>query len=156
MIQGLKKTYKAVRSANGPAQMLTYSFWGILIAGMFDGVCDMCITPTMLLVWGGISLLVTPVTIWLDKSWLRNILLADVVMSAWILTIFVMHEPHTLTPVYYSYGLNGLTQAVRPSDMAHSVSEWFHLAALVFLTLHAIYLADLTNRQILERRRFQK
>jgi hypothetical protein len=156
MISGIKATYKAVRSANGPAQMLTYSFWGILMAGMFSGVCDMCITPNMLFVWGTLSFLVAPTTIWFNKTWLKNLLLADVVMSAWILVIFLMHEPHTVTPVYYSYGVNGLTQAARPSNMVHNVSEWFHLASLIFLTLHAVYLADLTNRQILERKRFQK
>ena len=31
---GLKGTVNSVVSANGPAQMLTYSFWGMLIAGM--------------------------------------------------------------------------------------------------------------------------
>lgn len=154
MIEGLRKTYKSVRSANGPAQMLSYSFWGVLIAGMFEGICEVCITPNMLLTWGTISLLIVPATIWLDRKFLLALLLADLVMSAWILVIFILHEPNVIQPIYYTMGANGMTSAFRPT-MEHKVSEWFHSASLVWMIFHALYLADLTNRQILEKKRFQ-
>ena len=53
---GLKNTYQKVMRANGPAQMLTYAFWGVLMAGMFQGVCDMCFPAELLIAWGLISL----------------------------------------------------------------------------------------------------
>jgi len=149
---GLTETYRKVMNANGPAQMLPSAFWGVLMAGMFHGVCDMCITPTMLIVWASISALVVPVTVWGRREWLRNVLLADVAFSAWILAIFVLHEPHTTEFVYYSFSVDGGSNS---RDMAtHSMSDWFHITALVWMTLHALYLADLTNRQILEKRLF--
>jgi hypothetical protein len=153
-IQGVRDTYKKVMSANGPAQMLTYAFWGVLMAGMFQGVCDMCFPPELLIFWGAISAMVVPITIWGSKAWLRNILLIDVVVSAYIMTVFLTHEPHATGFVYYTPSINGMDEAVR--GMSHSLSDWFHAAALVWMTLHAVYLADLTNRQILERKRFSQ
>jgi len=150
---GLKGTYHKVATANGPAQMLTYSFWGVLMAGMFQGVCSTCITPWMLTAWAALSALVVPVTIWGTKTTLRNILLADVFFSAWILVTFVLHEPHTVNPVYYSFGVQGMSS--RTVTTHHSISDWFHLSALIWMTVHALYLADLTNRQILEKKRFE-
>jgi Ca2+/H+ antiporter len=149
---GLHKTYQKVMSANGPAQMLTYAFWGVLMAGMFRGICDACFPDHLLLLWGAVSATVVPVTIWFSREWLRNILLIDVVISAYILVVFLMHEPHAVEFVYYSMTANGMTAA--ESSQPHSLSDWFHASALIWMTLHAIYLADLTNRQILEKRRF--
>lgn len=151
-MSGLKVTYKKVMSANGPAQMLTYSFWGILMAGMFQGVCDMCFPPELLLFWGTVSAAVVPITIWGSKDWLRNILLVDVVVSAYIMVVFLTHEPHTQEYVYYTLGSQGMEMASRGES--HSLSDWFHASALIWMTLHAVYLADLTNRQILEKKRF--
>jgi hypothetical protein len=149
---GLHNTYQKVMSANGPAQMLTYAFWGILMAGMFRGVCTSCFPDQLLLAWGAVSAAVVPITIWCSRSWLRNILLLDVVVSAYILVVFLTHEPHTVEFVYYTMSVNGMTPA--ESNEPHSISDWFHASALIWMTLHAIYLADLTNRQILEKRRF--
>lgn len=151
-MSGLKVTYKKVMSANGPAQMLTYSFWGVLMAGMFQGVCDMCFPPELLLFWGTVSAAVVPITIWGSKGWLRNILLVDVVVSAYIMVVFLTHEPHTQGYVYYTLGSQGMEMANR--GQSHSLSDWFHASALIWMTLHALYLADLTNRQILEKKRF--
>lgn len=151
-MSGLKVTYKKVMSANGPAQMLTYSFWGVLMAGMFQGVCDICFPPELLLFWGTVSAAVVPITIWGSKGWLRNILLVDVVVSAYIMVVFLTHEPHTQEYVYYTLGSQGMEMANR--GQSHSLSDWFHASALIWMTLHALYLADLTNRQILEKKRF--
>ena len=151
-MSGLRSTYQRVVSANGPAQMLTYSFWGVLMAGMFQGVCDICFPPELLLFWGTVSAAVVPITIWGSKGWLRNILLVDVVVSAYIMIVFLTHEPHTQEYVYYTLGSQGMEMANR--GQSHSLSDWFHASALIWMTLHALYLADLTNRQILEKKRF--
>jgi len=150
MVKGLKKTYKAVMSANGPAQMLTYSFWGVLMAGMLTGV-----EPALLFLWGFLSLLVAPVTVWCSKTWLRSLLLLDTLVSAWILATLLMVEPQMSHTVYYSMSANGMN--TRTVDHGgHSVSEWFHIASVIWMTLNGIYLADLTNRQLLETRRFER
>lgn len=151
---GLKGTADAVMSANGPAQMLTYSFWGVLIAGMFYDYCDNCIPNNLILTWGLVSAAILPVLVWCSKTVLKNLLILDFVLSAIILSMFLMHEPHSTTPVYYSMGLNSMTQAIRPTAEGHSVSDWFHASALVWMCFHALYLANLTHRQILERKRF--
>lgn len=153
---GFKGTVHSVITANGPAQMLTYSFWGVLIAGMFYDYCDMCIPNELIIFWGGISAIITPAVMWFRREILKNLLILDFVVSAIILAIFVMHEPHSTTPVYYSMGANGSVAAVRPTTDGHSVSDWFHASALVWMCLHALYLANLTQRQILERKRFSE
>ena len=149
---GVKNTYHRVMRANGPAQMLTYAFWGVLMAGMFHGVCELCFPPELLITWGLISFSVVPATIWCRPWVLRNVLLLDVVVSAYILIVFLRHEPHTVQSVYQVMTIDGMR--VRDTG-GHSVSDWFHVSALIWMTLHAVYLADLTNRQILEKRRFK-
>ena len=153
-MNGLRGTYQKVVSANGPAQMLTYAFWGVLMAGMFQGVCDMCFTPELLMFWGAISASVAVATVWSPLTWLRNLLLLDVVVSAYILTVFLLHEPHVTEFVYMTMTNDGMK--TRPSSDGHSMSDWFHASALIWMTLHAVYLADLTNRQLLEKKRFEK
>ena len=151
---GLGGTYRAVMSANGPAQMLTYAFWGVLMAGMFFG---MHIDPIMLMCWGAVSALVAPITIWGSKLLLKYILLLDMLLSSMILMMFLMHEPEvnvTHQFKYYTMALEGMTQANR--EEAHQmVADWFHIAALVWMTFHSAYLANLTHRQILEKQRFK-
>jgi hypothetical protein len=151
---GMGGTYRAVISANGPAQMLTYAFWGVLMAGMFAG---MHINDNILICWGIVSLLVVPATVWGSKYILKYTLLVDMMLSAMILMMFIMHEP-VVEPAqqfkYYTMALEGMTEAHR--NNAHAViSDWFHIAALIWMTFHSAYLANLTHRQILERERFQ-
>ena len=149
---GVKKTYQKVMTANGPAQMLTYAFWGVLMAGMFRGVCEVCFPDSLLMFWGAVSAAVVPITIWCSREWLRNILLFDVIISAYVLFKFMMFEPMDMQPMYYTMTVSGM-EAGHKSE-PHSVSDWFHFSALIWMTLHALYLADLTNRQILEKKRF--
>ena len=148
---GPRETYRKVMSANGPAQLLTYSFWGVLMAGMFNGVC--CISAPLLIAWGTVSVLILPATIWASVTTTRNLVLLDVLISAYILAIFMMHEPHVVSPVYYSFDVAGNVTA-RDTGQSHGVSDWFHASALIWMTAHALYLADLLNRQILEKKRF--
>jgi hypothetical protein len=149
---GVKKTYQKVMTANGPAQMLTYAFWGVLMAGMFRGVCEICFPDSLLMFWGAVSAAVVPITVWCSREWLRNILLLDVIISAYVLFKFMMFEPMQVEQVYYTMTAAGMEAGHRGE--AHSLSDWFHASALIWMTLHAVYLADLTNRQILEKKRF--
>ena len=71
------------------------------------------------------------------------------------MVVFVTHEPHATEFVYYSMDINGASSA-RNMGGHGDLAEWFHFAALVWMTFHGIYLADLTNRQMLESKRFQK
>lgn len=152
---GIRKTVEKIMSANGPAQMLTYSFWGVLMAGMWTGLCGKCYPSELLLLWGFLSASITPITIWCNPVWLRNVLLADVLVSAYIMVIFFLPEPHTMSSIaYYVNTVDGIVAAER--NTKHSMSDWFHALSVVWMTLHALYLADLTNRQILEKKRFQK
>lgn len=151
---GVSETYKKVMSANGPAQMLTYAFWGVLMAGMFHGVCDMCIPDSLLICWACASAGVAFATIWLGRWHLRNMILLDVFLSAWVLVIFMMHEPHVTEFVYYTSSMDGMNE--RSTASHKPLSEWFHIGALVWMALHGMYLADLTHRQILERKRFKQ
>ena len=150
---GLKITFQEVMRANGPAHMLAYAFWVVLMAGMFQGVCDMCFPVELLIAWGLISLSVVPVTVWCSPTILRSVLLLDVVVSAYIMVVFLTHEPHVVQPIYHVMTIDGMS--TRQMD-GHSSSDWFHVSALIWMTLHAIYLADLTHRQILEKRRFSR
>lgn len=151
---GLKNTYHKVMRANGPAQMLTYGFWGVLMAGMFHGVDDKAFPMWLLLFWGAVSASVVPATVWCSPVVLRNVLLLDVVISSYLMVIFLTYEPHVSQHVYHVMTADGMKARV-PNE-GHSVSDWFHASSLVWMTLHAIYLADLTNRQILEKRRFSQ
>jgi len=151
---GLKSTYTQVASANGPAQMLTYGFWGIIVAGMFYGVDPSCFPDWMILAWGITSAIVIPITIWGSKELLKFTLLFDTVFSAYILTLLMMHNPHPPDAVYYINAAYGFEEASRSVMMSHDVSEWFHGVALLWMSFHSIYLANLTHRQILEKKRF--
>lgn len=153
MMTGLRKTYKQVSNANGPAQMLTYSFWGVIVAGMFFRVDPSCFPDWLILSWGAASAAVISITIWGSKTLLKYTLLLDTVLSAYILTLLLMHTPHIQEFVYSVATLEGRTTVSR--GMAHhSISEWFHTLALVWMSFHSLYLADLTQRQILEKKRF--
>jgi|TARA_R110002167_G_C12454747_1_gene632120 hypothetical protein len=153
MIVGLRNTWRQVLNANGPAQMISYGFWGVIVAGLFYGVDTSCYPNWLIITWGVVSASVIPFTIWGGKSLLKFTLLLDTVLSAYILTLFLMHVPHTTEFVYSISTLNGIKEASR--GMSHtSVSEWFHAVALVWMSFHSIYLANLTQRQILEKKRF--
>lgn len=150
---GLKNTYNRVMRANGPAQMLTYAFWGVLMAGMFHGVDEKAYPAELLMFWGLVSASVVPITIWCSPWVLRNVLLLDVVVSAYIMVVFLTHEPHAVQNVYHVMTIDGMS--IRDAS-GHSMSDWFHASALIWMTLHATYLADLINRQILEKKRFSQ
>ena len=151
---GLKGTYEKVASANGPAQMLTYGFWGAIVAGMFYGVDPSCFPNWMIIAWGATSAAVIPATIWCSQTHLKFLLLFDTVFSAYILALLAMHVPHPPDAVYHVNTLQGYEVVKRGMMMKHDVSEWFHGIALLWMSFHSLYLANLTQRQILEKKRF--
>lgn len=150
---GLKNTYHQVLNANGPAQMLTYAFWGVIVAGMFFRVDPSCFPDWLIISWGAASAAVIPVTVWGSKNLLKYTLLLDTVFSAYILALLMLHSPHNQEFIYSIATVEGITTASR-GMVHHSISEWFHTLALVWMSFHSLYLANLTQRQILEKKRF--
>lgn len=155
MSLGLSGTLDRIKGANGPAQLVSYSFWGVLIAGIFYGTDPSCFPNWLIASWGAASLAILPIMIWCSRSTLVAALLIDMVLSVYVLMLFLTHQPHAPDLVYYINGLHGYEPTLRNTmQMGHSVSEWFHGYALIWMSLHSLYLANLTQRQILEHKRF--
>lgn len=138
-----------IYNANGPAQILSYSFWGVLIAGMlwgYEGLPD-----ELLLAWGGVSLLVLFVAVWGRRIALMYTLLLDMVLSMIVLALVLTCEPEYTTQIVYNVMDNG-----NFIKLEGGVSQWFLDVALVWMVVHSAYLANLIHRQILEFKRFNK
>lgn len=146
---GLRGTYKAIRTANGPAQHIACAIIGISYAGMFY-----CMVPDAILAgWVGTSVLVAIAVIWLSKKILMASLIADFVLSMLVLTFYLMHDPAPTGPVYYSANLGGVARYA-PQEMSMNMIEMFsHALATVIMAAWSLYLANLVHRQILERER---
>ena len=129
---GLKGTYQSLRSANGTAQHLLLSIWGIIAAGGFYAVG---ISNLHLIAWVLASILVAYCTIWRGKWCLLWALRFDVMISAIVLGEYLWIEWDT--------GINTL------------VFFLGRLAAGVILLAHGLYLANLVRRQMLEHKRFE-
>lgn len=146
---GLRGTYQAIRTANGPAQHIACSIVGITYAGMFY-----CMVPDAILAgWVGTSVLVAVAVIWLNKKILMATLIADFVLSMLVLTFYLMHDPAPVGPIYY--GLNaGNMVRYSPTENEMGIIEMFsHGLATVIMAAWSLYLANLVHRQILERER---
>ena len=129
---GLKGTYQSLRSANGTAQHLLLSIWGIIAAGGFYAVG---ISNLHLIAWVLASVLVAYCTIWRGKWCLLWALRLDVMLSAIVLAEYLYIEWDT--------GINTL------------VFFLGRLTAGVILLAHGLYLANLVRRQMLEHKRFE-
>ena len=129
---GLKGTYQSLRSANGTAQHLLLSIWGIIAAGGFYAVG---ISNLHLIAWVLASVLVAYCTIWRGKLCLLWALRLDVMLSAIVLAEYLYIEWDT--------GINTL------------VFFLGRLAAGVIMFVHGLYLANLVRRQMLEHKRFE-
>ena len=129
---GLKGTYQSLRSANGTAQHLLLSIWGIIAAGGFYAVG---ISNLHLIAWVLASVLVAYCTIWRGKWCLLWALRLDVMLSAIVLAEYLYIEWDT--------GINTL------------VFFLGRLAAGVIMFVHGLYLANLVRRQMLEHKRFE-
>jgi len=129
---GLKGTYEAIRSANGPAQHLLLSVWGIVAAGGFYAVG---ISNLHLIAWIIASVLVCYCTVWRGKWCLLWALRLDVMISFIVLAEYLYIEWDT--------GINTM------------VFFLGRLAAGSILLVHGMYLANLVIRQMLEHKRFE-
>lgn len=124
---GLKGLYRALRSANGPAQHLLMGVWGLITTAGFYQVG----VPTFLLIsWAIASLAVVYCTVWTDKQTLLRVIKTDTIFSIMVLTLYLYEEYTTgiTTPVFFAGRV-----------VAGSV-----------LVLHGLYLIDLVQRQIHE------
>lgn len=138
-----------VLNANGPAQIVSYSFWGVLVAGMLWDYCDDCLPNALLASWGAVSALVLVSAIWLPRKATIALLWLDMVLSAMVLSIYAMHDPHFVSQITYNVRDNGEFMKVEGS-----ITTYFTDAMLVWMTVHSAYLANLLYRQDLESRRF--
>lgn len=149
---GIKGTINAIKSANGPAQHFALSITGLIMAGMFFEMVD----TRIVLLWAFSSFLVVFATVWLPRIALKYILITDFFLSMIVCFQYLMYEePKPMHPVYYSIGVNGMSQAARPTmemSMSH-VETVAHVVAVIWLSIWSLYLANLTHRQILERKR---
>jgi hypothetical protein len=146
---GLRGTYNAIRTANGPAQHIACAIIGITYAGMFY-----CMVPDPILIgWVLSSVMVAVSVVWLSKRILLGALIADFVLSMLVLTFYLMHDPAPTGPVYYSANLGGVARYA-PQEMSMNMIEMFsHGLACGIMALWTLYLANLVHRQMLERER---
>lgn len=146
---GLRGTYQAIRTANGPAQHLACAVIGISYAGMFYHM-----VPTPILIgWVFTSVLVAVSVVWLSKKILKLSLMADFVLSMLVLTFYLMHDPAPNGSVYYTAHIGGVTRYA-PQEMSMNFIEMFsHSLATVIMAAWSLYLANLVHRQMLERQR---
>ncbi len=150
---GIRGTIEKVRNANGPAQHLACAMSGLIMAGMFVGH----VNSHLICIWGTMSILVAVATVWFSRVLLKYTLLADFFLSMVVLFQYMMYEaPKAIHPVYHVMTADGMSTATRPNDPIHMtmVDEVAHAAALIWLALWSLYLANLVQRQILERKRF--
>jgi uncharacterized membrane protein len=138
-----------VKSANGPAQIVGYSIWGVVLAGMLWDFDPDYLNQDLLFVWGVISFCVLPVAIWLKKSVLQAVLVVDMMLSAIVLSYYMMYDPEYATQMIYRVDNSGNYWKVE-----QDISCIFTQIALLWSVIHSAYLANLIQRQSLESRRF--
>jgi len=133
-------------NANGPAQIVGYAVWGVVLAGMLWDFDPKELYRGLLSAWAIISVLVLVSCIWLSKKITQELMLLDMVISAIILSIVAMHDPD-IERVMYTYGNDG-------HFVKTMVSDWFTMAGLGWMVIHGAYLANLLQRQRMECQRF--
>jgi len=129
---GLRGTYESLKSANGTAQHLLLSIWGIIAAGGFYAVG---ISNLHLTAWVAASILVMYCTIWTKKPCLLWAIRLDVMLTTVVLAEYLCIEWDTgINTVVFFLG---------------------RISAAVILLTHGLYLANLVRRQMLEAKRFE-
>lgn len=146
----LNSFIQKILSANGPAQLLGYSAWGVILAGMLWDYAPDYLHQELLLAWGGASLAILPIAIWCSKRLLQYTLMVDMVLSMVVLALYSMYEPQFSTEITYRVDNSGMIG----EKLMHDISCLFTQAGILFMTMHSAYLANLTQRQILETKRF--
>jgi hypothetical protein len=145
----LQQFIDRVKSANGPAQIVGYSIWGVVLAGMLWDFDPDYLNQDLLFVWGVVSFCVLPVAIWCKKSTLQLVLVGDMLLSALVLSYYMMYAPEFATQMVYRVDDSGNFWKVE-----QDVSCIFTQIALAWSVIHSAYLANLIQRQDLESRRF--
>lgn len=148
---GIKGTYEAVKSANGPAQTLMASTCGLTYAGMFAGM----VPDLILWAWVASSVLVLVSTVWLAKVWLKRSLLLDFTLSCMVLTFYFMHDPAPTGPIYHVMTADGMQAGTRGAHGMSMIDKFSHGLACVMMASWSLYLSVLTQRQIFEAERFE-
>ena len=146
---GLRGTYEAIRTANGPAQHLAAAITGVIYAGMF---VDMVPNP-ILISWAAVSVLIIGAVVWLDKKWLMILLIIDFVLSCMVLSFYLMHDPAPVGPVYYNMNNGNMVRYAPMQNEMGMIDMFAHSVASVVMALWSLYLANLVMRQRLERQR---
>jgi hypothetical protein len=134
MMKQARQVIQQIKNANGPAQHVTFAIWGMIMAGMYAG---MGVPDWLVVTWFMTSLAMLPAVLFLSKRVLEYVILLDVFLTAVVLTLYV-----TYTPVVH--------------PMYHSPHEWdvsSHIFGPIFMVIHGLYLANLVQRQRLERKR---
>lgn len=148
---GIRGTYDAIRTANGPAQHVAISFVGLTYAGMYIGL-----VPNLLLVaWVASSVLVLTATVWMTRKWLKSFLLIDFVLSCMVLTFYFMHDSAPSEPMYHVMTAEGMQMASRGSHGMSMIDQFSHALACVMMAFWSLYLSNLVQRQILEAERYE-
>tara|TARA_R110002153_G_scaffold41947_2_gene119482 strand:+ start:223 stop:666 length:444 start_codon:yes stop_codon:yes gene_type:complete len=139
---------KSIVGANGPAQIVSYAFWGVLIAGMLWDFSPASLSRYLLMGWASVSALVLVSCIWFYKDLTQKLLLLDMVISAVVLAIIITHD-NEIQRIMYTVKADG-------HFIKHYVSDIFTIIAVGWMVVHGAYLANLTQRQVLEHKRFTK
>jgi len=147
---GVQGAYRAVKSANGPAQHFLLAGWGVVVAGMFDG---MGVPSPIIIMWAATSLLIFISVVWAPKIVLELALIADAALSVAVLSLYLTYDPTPVGNVYYTMGVNGMT-SYAPDAKKEGVAMWAHVLAGFYMASHAFYLSNLVHRQRLEEKRF--
>lgn len=139
-----------VMNANGPAQIVGYAIWGVVLAGMLWDFDPEQLYQELLFVWGFTSFLVLPVAIWCSRRILQYVLVLDMVLSMCVLLMYSMYDPTFATQMVYRVDASGNFWKVE-----QDISCIFTQVALVWSVVHSAYLANLIQRQLLEQERFR-
>jgi hypothetical protein len=146
---GLRGTYDAIRTANGPAQHLAAATVGLSYCGMLYQM----VPNVILIAWAITSISVAVSVVWLNKRILLVALLSDFVLSMLVLMFYLMHDPAPVGPVYYSTNIGGVARHA-PQEMSMNTIEIFsHALSCVMMAGWTLYLSLLVYRQMLERAR---
>lgn len=129
-VSGLRKD---LRSDNGTAQYLLMSVWGIISSTIF---LDTHVSSLMLLAWVASSVWVMYATVFMTKKGLLAALRTDLIFTVAVTLSYLLS--------LFLYGI---------PDMGFFIGRVF---AALALSLHAVYLTDLAQRQVQEWEIFEK
>lgn len=136
---GLKKLKKDLDSDNGAGQIILWSFWAIVLAyDLWVNYAHMGLwlaSEWVFGIWIFTGALCVPVSVWLGK----RSLLAGLVINLFI-------------TVYVAVGFIANLDIIAGYHPPYCNFEF----KIGFMIFHAVYLINLTQRQILEKQRFSK